>query len=396
MLSELPQRVATAVYEAGSALVKFLAPNDVGLTSSHQKGVYLPTNAHHIFSSRAPHRGENWTEKVSVEWQDGIHTDSSVKWYGEAKSEFRLTGFNRIRHFHHLAGEQVGSLFLLIPLGQNAFRAFVIGDDDEVEEVCAMLGLDFSERTWTVYNQETAPALLGQNEDDLQKQLMTYVESLEVFPTGLEIFLETEKAAANHLPHIWNGSADERLSAMLALEYRLFRMIEHRLMIQEVQQNFKDIEAFLVTAKTTLQRRVSRAGRSFEYHVESLLKREGIPFDRQPKLDGTSPDIIIPSAAAYYDETYPKDKTFVLAIKTTCKDRWRQVIQEAPRVDRRYLLTTQQGISPAQLNQMKASNVHLIVPESQHNQYAPELRRDLPNVDQFLQSVRATLDQPNC
>ena len=54
-----------------------------------------------------------------------------------------------------------------------------------------------------------------------------------------------------------------------------------------------------------------------------------------------------------------------LAAKTTCKDRWRQVLNEADRLrDRnKYLCTLQQGISSAQMDEMQTERVILVVPK---------------------------------
>ena len=65
----------------------------------------------------------------------------------------------------------------------------------------------------------------------------------------------------------------------------------------------------------------------------------------------------------------PPDKITVLALKTTCRDRWRQVLEEAPDVPKRHILTLQPGISVSQLRQMKAANVSLVVPEELQKDY---------------------------
>ena len=46
------------------------------------------------------------------------------------------------------------------------------------------------------------------------------------------------------------------------------------------------------------------------------------------------------------------DKLCTLAAKTTCKDRWRQILSEADRLrdENKYLCTMQQGISSAQMD----------------------------------------------
>ncbi len=72
----------------------------------------------------------------------------------------------------------------------------------------------------------------------------------------------------------------------------------------------------------------------FQYHplnhVEYVLKESGIPHEMRPDIDG-KPDVIIPDREAYYNSSYPLDKLWVVGIKTTCKDRWRQVLNEGQR-----------------------------------------------------------------
>ena len=79
-----------------------------------------------------------------------------------------------------------------------------------------------------------------------------------------------------------------------------------------------------------------------------------------------------------------------MAAKTTCKDRWRQVINEADRLRGmpKYLCTLQQGVSPAQMDEMQAENVILVVPKPDIKAY-PEDRRDrIWTVSKFVEFVR--------
>ena len=71
-----------------------------------------------------------------------------------------------------------------------------------------------------------------------------------------------------------------------------------------------------------MNRRKARAGRSLENHVDHILNDFKLQHKMQPKIDG-NPDIIIPHEEAYYDSKYPKNKLFIIGVKTTCKDRWR-------------------------------------------------------------------------
>jgi hypothetical protein len=139
-----------------------------------------------------------------------------------------------------------------------------------------------------------------------------------------------------------------------------------------------------------MNRRKSRAGRSLENHFDYLLTKAEIPHVVRPsKVDG-KPDIVIPSVEAYQDNRYPLNKLFMVGVKTTCKDRWRQVLNEAKRIREKHILTTQPGISKKQLNDMSEDGVHLIVPRSSHKQYPPSHMR-LLEVEQFIDLVRRRL-----
>ena len=118
-----------------------------------------------------------------------------------------------------------------------------------------------------------------------------------------------------------------------------------------------------------MNRRKSRAGRSLEHHVAHLLTEAGIPFaPRASEIDG-EPDILIPSIAAYNDKKFPVEKLCMVGVKTTCKDRWRQVLKEGKRIPAKHILTMQRGISSKQLLEMKSASVMLIVPEALHKDY---------------------------
>ncbi len=83
-------------------------------------------------------------------------------------------------------------------------------------------------------------------------------------------------------------------------------------------------------ANRVLNRRKSRAGKSLENHLSALFDGNGIIYTAQAVTEGNKkPDFIFPSEAAYHDINYDIDKIVSLAAKTTCKDRWRQVLNEA-------------------------------------------------------------------
>ena len=211
----------------------------------------------------------------------------------------------------------------------------------------------------------------------------------EKFPTGRIMAELAHKAVEECTPDVLKKSADERLLAWMDAEYTVFRAIERRLCDERVHQEFADIEEFLAAAETITNRRKSRAGHSLEQHVEYLLKEAGIAFEAQVTIDGkVRPDVLLPGKAAYEDPKHPAENLVVLGIKTTCKDRWRQVLNEGRRVAVKHLLTLQPAMSKAQLTEMHEAKLQLIVPASLHGGYEVPDGFHLLTVQQFVEEMQ--------
>ncbi len=78
----------------------------------------------------------------------------------------------------------------------------------------------------------------------------------------------------------------------------------------------------------------------------------------------------------------------MLGAKTTCKDRWRQVLAEAKRIDLKHLLTLEAAISVAQTDQMKEHKLQLIIPRGLHETFTPVQQRSLMSVADFTAMVK--------
>jgi hypothetical protein len=66
------------------------------------------------------------------------------------------------------------------------------------------------------------------------------------------------------------------------------------------------------------------------------------------------------------------------------KDRWRQILNEARRIDTKHLLTLQEGVSPEQFAEMEEEGVVLVVPKSLHTAYPKSVRPKLLTLSQFI------------
>ena len=102
------------------------------------------------------------------------------------------------------------------------------------------------------------------------------------------------------------------------------------------------------------------------------------------------PDFIFPSEEKYHDRLFPTEKLISLAAKTTCKDRWRQVINEADRLRGRekYLCTLQQGGSAAQMDEMQEEKVILVVPKPYISTYPADRQDRIWTIEKFVDYVR--------
>ena len=187
---------------------------------------------------------------------------------------------------------------------------------------------------------------------------------------------------------------DRRLIRRRECEYELYRSVEEAVELPKIKHGFETMDAFLTLAQSILQRRKARSGHSLEIHARAIFEEEGLleheHFAYQivtPR--GRRPDFVFPSEAAYVDPGFPSERLRMLAVKTTCRDRWRQVLNEADRrIPRTHLLTVQEGVSVAQYKEMAQSGVKLVVPTPLKSRFPSSIRAELQSLGEFIDEVR--------
>lgn len=372
MASAECERAIEDAIRYGYALVRHISPNDVGVTGSHMYGYYLPkhNDVWPLFTPHPPTKNSNDSHPIRITWQNGRVTESNVKWYGVGtRSEYRITGFGR--KFPYISHGVVGNLLVLIPTEkQKSFRGYVLDTEADFEEISAQLAFD-PVRDWTLYVHGVEQI---ETEDECaEREFCEFAKGLEEFPTGEQFSERTWQLLQTCVSQFETWPVDRALVKCMATEFSMFKFVERQLCRAELLRPFASVDDFIATAQTLLQRRKSRAGRSLENHVEHYFKRAGIPHKMRPKISG-KPDIIVPGEAEYADPEFPVDKLFVIAVKTTCKDRWPQVLKEGNRIKKKHLLTFQKGMAITQLQEMASANVQLVVPESLHKLYPPRAK----------------------
>ena len=382
---------ATAAIQAAAkaelAFCKFLSANDTGQTGAHQSGIYVSKPAVPILFSDKGEKGNNKERWVKIHWHDGSDTESRFIYYGTGtRNEYRITNFGR--GFPYLRAEYTGALFVLCKNNEDYYDAFILNTDNEIDLFMDAFGIGPSETNMLIDTQNVSPSSREQIE------IQNYINNLaEEFPSSDEmsvaarmicykVFLDKDLSVVN---------PDKALLEWTDQEYRLFRAIEHARYGEAIAKGFQTVEMFVATANQVLNRRKSRAGKSLEHHLSAIFDANNIVYQAQAVTEGNKrPDFIFPSQEAYHNKAFPNEKLASLAAKTTCKDRWRQVINEADRFRNsdKFLCTLQQGISSAQMDEMQEEKVILVVPKQYIATYPRDRQNRIWTIGRFVQYLK--------
>lgn len=140
--------------------------------------------------------------------------------------------------------------------------------------------------------------------------------------------------------------------------------------------------------QSALQRRKSRAGSALENHLELVFSAHGVTYTRTGVTENRlKPDFIFPGISHYHDPVFPPARLTMLASKTTSKDRWRQILNEAARIPDKHLITLEPSISENQTQEMQSERVQLVIPAPIHETYTVAQRGWLIDVESFLTVV---------
>ena len=368
---------------------KFLSANDTGLTGGHQAGIYISKPSIPILFDEPGEKGQNKEKWVKVKWHDDFETDTRFIYYGQGtRNEYRITNFGR--GFPFLKPEYTGALFIFVQDSSEDYQGFVLNTEDEIDQFLDAFGISPTETNRLIDTHMVAPELHEKLEfDKFISELEEDFPSSEIMSAAARRIQDT---VFDHQEFICTNP-DRKLLDWTDVEYRLFRALEYARYGEIINRGFATVEEFIVTANQVLNRRKSRAGKSLEHHLAAIFDGNQIIYQSQAITEGNKkPDFLFPSQAAYHDATFPTDKLISLAAKTTCKDRWRQVINEADRLRgrRKFLCTLQQGISAAQMDEMEAEQVVLVVPKPYIQTYPKDRQERIWTVGKFVQFVKET------
>ena len=218
---------------------------------------------------------------------------------------------------------------------------------------------------------------------------------IERFVGGFPSTAEFSEIARSTLSDVQaEDDLDAALVAWLTHEEALFRRLERRIVSARLEQGFADehgtdVDGFTRFSLGVQNRRKARMGYSLEHHLEAIFRVYGVEYDRGAVTENNHrPDFLFPSIAAY--RAAPADGSpylTMLGAKSTCKDRWRQVLTEAEKIPRKHLLTLEPGISESQTAQMEEANLQLVVPRPIQESYTARQRGWLWTLGEFIRDV---------
>ena len=185
---------------------------------------------------------------------------------------------------------------------------------------------------------------------------------------------------------------DNALMVCYEREEILFRTLERYIVADRLSRGFNGddgVDDFFQFSISAQNRRKSRAGLALENHLEFIFSQNHIRYDRTPITENKSrPDFIFPGISEYRNKSFNAINLTMLGVKSTCKDRWRQVLSEANRIETKHILTLESAISIGQTDEMIRQSVQLVVPQKIVETYKPEQQKWLYTVSDFINLVK--------
>ena len=380
---------------------KRLSGNDTGLTGGHQAGIYLPR---WFFESVFPEICTTTTynprtrigacyfpdNDLLVEGVNAIYYNS--KFFPERRlkkkyNEFRITGWGGRQSSPLQNAENTGCITIVASRRfgeETAVILWTCADAEQEAQVESWLGRELLPGE-VVGRGRTESSSVTESLKSLARRYLL-PKWLRHFPTGEEIFSQVSLA----LPYdSWKRGADALLLRRRALEFAMFEVVEEEHLLPQIARGFRSVDPFLSLALSVANRRKSRTGRSLELNLASIFAGSQLRFEEQAVTESNKrPDFLFPSAADYHNLEFPNERLHMIGAKTCCKDRWRQIINEADRISPKHLFTLQEGVSENQLDEMKRSHVVLVVPKPNKKSFPESKRDEVMDLEGFVSFIR--------
>jgi len=388
-MENILSNVIESVQSSEISFSKYITANDVGSTGGHQSGFHIHKNSWHLFFTEQGQKGSNKDKFITIKWQNEFETTSRFIYYGTGtRNEYRLTRFGK--GFPFLNDENIGDILIICKKSDDYYEAFVLSHDEEIDGFLNTLNISSTDINGIIPKQNELSS-----EDRILNCFSGYIKTLKTdFPTTYELALNSRNCYIDSFgttKTIIQNNPDREILNWLNAEFNLFKTIENDRYSNIIKNHFSSVEELINTANTILNRRKSRAGKSLEHHLSEIFNNFDIKHSTQSVTeDNKKPDFLFPDLEAYHNPRFDNKKLITLASKTTCKDRWRQILNEADKVKTKHLFTLQQGISKNQLQEMYKYEVCLVVPKPYLSSFPADYRSKIMTLEDFVRHVKNT------
>lgn len=356
---------------------------------------HLFGNARKNFACTYIYFGDDEDKTTSAE---GFLTWYDARENHPTRTEYRL--YFQGNAVMELAGS--GDLLVVGKRADERTLALVIKKDTTIErQILWLFGIDDDGTRFTVsdiernanrqigYAERTILETLGietKTEEDAQWIDILIEVFGPVFPST-NIFSEYARQTAGETSPLDNP--DKTLMIWLNHEEMLFRTLERHIVKQRLDTGFGDVDDFVQFSLSVQNRRKSRAGFALENHLAKVFTLHGLTFSQGKVTENkATPDFVFPGIDQYHQPNFPANRLTMLGSKSTCKDRWRQVLSEANKISSKHLLTLEPGISINQTDEMKAHQLQLVLPQELHDSYLDIQKDWLMNLQAFIAVVQ--------
>lgn len=333
-----------------------------------------------------------------------IEADGALTWYDArenhaTRTEYRLyyTGNSVIEN------ASVGDLVIIGRTGGNSVAIIIAPANSTSEkQLLWLFGLSEVENKFIIKDLSNEKIDLGfagnyiisslgfEVEEEKENLLGLILEKFgDVFPST-DTFSNFTRSTLPDISPV--EDPDAALLAFMQKEVELFKTLEKHIVEQKLKKGFgesgNDVDDFIQFSLSVQNRRKSRAGFAFENHLAFIFGSNGVLFSNQGKTErNNKPDFIFPGIKEYRKLDFESTLLTMLGVKTTAKDRWRQVLSEADRIWPKHLITLEPAISKNQTDEMISQKIQLILPKELISTYNKEQQREIINLSDFISLV---------
>ncbi|MEO8398271.1 MAG: type II restriction endonuclease [Ignavibacteriaceae bacterium] len=342
---------------------------------------------------------------LSDDEEKTIEQDGTLTWYDARERHLTRTEYRLYYSSNEIIENSfVGDLVIIARTGENKLLIIVAqaGTTSE-KQLLWLFGLAEVQNKFIVKDLSDEKQELGYAGEyvinslgiEIEEEAPDYLEQMlnlygESFPST-SIFSAFARSTIKNISPL--EEPDNTLLFWMKREELLFKTLERHIVQKKLNIGFgkdgKDVEDFINFSLSVQNRRKSRAGHAFENHLSVIFNSHKVRYSSGKVTElNKKPDFIFPGIEEYHNKNFDVSLLTLLGLKTTAKDRWRQVLSESSKIKNKHLITLEPAISKNQTDEMISENLQLVLPKEIYKTYSKEQQSYIIPLVDFIEVVR--------